>query len=600
MSDYDELKKELHKVNRSISQKNQEIKTTEDELRTIEQEKSAAKGSSEKQRQTDFQEKYQAHVDSILNPINAQINNIKKEISDEEISFSSDFAQLSDEAFMARCTDTQDLIVQLHDMSKKLGDQLQELIGPRLYKNVSKNLTNAKMELGANDLQKAIAYFNECEIKTQAMLNKKDYVGDGLRFLESGLQTLEVGSVGSKGIAIVLAIVIAVIFFVLYRTVFPVYLVLIVVLGVFHMLRTYSVYEVLLIQKSIVDNIDSIEEQMREEALSAAEAARAELQSEHQVKSAALEKQLQQLQEKQTSALNAAKDSFTYDSALIQGALEGKLVNLEKREVDAMERRSSLQAELTEMMKQLKALKEQMQGLFSAQQTAFLNYEKAGSEFMLDPKFLVDIDDAKQKLVYFEFPCDSALFLYKEREDAINFIKLINIQIRSRLHPVAYEVTYYDDVNIGQDCFFFVPEVSDKNDPAKRLFTIVSSVDELLERVEQYTTEMKTRQQSFGHDKSIIEYNQRMLDLGSITMPYLFAFIMDPDESLIQKLGVVTRAASMYGIYISVFVEEAKFASFGANVKRTLELFSTFYIIQNGKINPRARDFLLTTYNPEK
>lgn len=600
MSNYDELKRELHQLNRSISSKNQEIKTTENELVTIEQERAAAKSNSESQKQTDYQAKYQQHVDSILNPINLQINEIKKDIADEDASFNAEFAELTDDAFMSRCTDTQDLLAQLQDMSKKLGLQLQDLIGARLYKSVSKNLKDAKMELGVDNLQKAIVYFNECEIKTEAMLSKKDYIGDGLKKMESGLQALELNSVNSKGAMIIMALAVTIIFLILYKTIFPIYMILILVLSVFHVMRTYSVYEVLLIQKSIIDNIDGIAAQLREEALEAAASARAELQGEHQARATELENKLQELTDKQVNALNAAKDSFSYDGALIQSSLDGKMVNLEKREADAIERKRILQRELDELMKQLAERKQEMQSVFSSQQTAYLNYEKAGESFILNTQFLLDIDDITQKISYFNFPCESSLFLYKDHEEAINFIKLLNVQIRSRLHPSAYEVVYFDQINIGQDCFFFVPEVKDKNDPAKRIFRIVSTQEDLANEIEAYATEMKSRQQNFGREKSIDDYNRKMLDIGSITMPYYFAFIMDPDDQVIQKLGIVTRAASSYGIYVSVFVQESKFASWGNNIKRILELFSVFYLMQNGKVNTRAKDFLATTYCPDK
>lgn len=56
MSDYDELKKEMNRINRAISNKHHEIQKISDELAAIEQEKEAAKSNSDSKLHSDYQE----------------------------------------------------------------------------------------------------------------------------------------------------------------------------------------------------------------------------------------------------------------------------------------------------------------------------------------------------------------------------------------------------------------------------------------------------------------------------------------------------------------------------------------------------------------
>ena len=284
MSDYDELKKEMNRINRAISNKHHEIQKISDELAAIEQEKEAAKSNSDSKLHSDYQEKYKQHLNSILGPIDQNIARVKKEIEEEDASFKDDFAELTEEKFMEACMDTQQLLRQLQEMSTKLSSQLQDLVGPRLYNNVSNNLRETNMKLGVDDLNRAITYFNECEEKTTRMLERPDYVGNGIKNLENKLASFELGTTDSKGAMIFLAIALLLVFFVLYKFVFPVYIVFVCLIGTFHVFRTYSVYEVLLVQKSIIDNIDAIKAKLHEEAKEAAASARAELQQEHQAK----------------------------------------------------------------------------------------------------------------------------------------------------------------------------------------------------------------------------------------------------------------------------------------------------------------------------
>lgn len=600
MSDYDDLKKELHRVSHSVSVKNREIQQLSDELKTIEKEKEAARSSSDVSLKTDYNNKYKQHLDSIIGPIDKKIANTRKELEKENTEFKSEFDSLTEEKFIERCTDTTELLKQVQEMSSELRVKLQNLVGPRLYKSVTSNLKAVSMKLDVSDLDRVITYFNECEDKVTTMLERPDFIGDTIKGIEDRLQSIEGGDVQSKGVSIFLCIVMIVLVFVLYKFVFPFYVIFILMIGAFHLCRTYSVYEILLVQKAIIDNIDSITNKLHEQAKYEAEKARAELQQKHQATESALKAKLDDLIAKQNNAVNASKQSFYYDGASIKSALNSKLVNLEKREADAVTSRSVKMKELDALTQELNEIKSHMDGVFSSQQNEYLNYEKAGESFILDRKFLLDIDDVSRKLSFFELHDDSSLFIYKDREEAINFIKLINVQVRCRLHPSCYEVVYYDDINVGQDCLFFVPETKEKNDLSSRLFRIVSTAKDLTDVIDSYTSEMKARQKNFRQDGNIDAYNEHMLKIDSLPMPYYFMFVLDPPNDLVKKLGAITRAAGMYGIYIFTFVSESTMLAGGSHGKEIVDVHSYFYAIANESVNSRAKSFILDQYCNKK
>ena len=97
MSDYEELKKELHRVSHAVSVKNREIQQLNDELTTISKEKDAAKNSSDVSLKEDYNAKYKQHLDNIINPINDEISNTRKQIEDEDASFTEEFNSITEE-----------------------------------------------------------------------------------------------------------------------------------------------------------------------------------------------------------------------------------------------------------------------------------------------------------------------------------------------------------------------------------------------------------------------------------------------------------------------------------------------------------------------
>lgn len=594
MSDYDELKKELHRISKEVSKKHNTIQQIADELNAISTEKQAAETSFNTNKSADYNTKYKEHLNSLIGPIEQNIELVKHELEDEETEFRKEFGELTAEKFMEQCTDTQELCSQVQEMSLTLKTQLQDLVGTRLYNNVSENLKTDRMKLDVTDLDRVIAYFNECEDRVSAMVAKPDYVRNFVTKMESTLQSLEFGKS-----SIFVSLVFVIVFILLYKHVSPIYTVFICAIAVFHLFRTYSIYEILLTQKGIVDNIDAINEKLQEDATREAEYARAELQQAHEEQVQLLQNKLNNLTAKKDAAIAASKDSFFYDGSQMQSAFDSKLVNLDKREADALANKMKHQKELEELMNELESIKCRMDKVFSKQQNAYLNYETAGEQFVLDRKFLLDIDDVTKKLTYFSFPEHCSLFIYKDREEAVNLIRLFNVQIRSRLHPLAYEVVYYDSVNLGQDCYFFVPETSERNDPAERLFRIISDSKECEGVVHNYSTEMRNRQKNFRQDGSIDAYNKHMLEIDSLAIPYYFSFILDPEDSLIKSFRMITSSGT-YGIYLCVFISEKRLCETGSSSKDIIDIFSQFFAIQNGKVNNRAKDFVLDMYSDKK
>lgn len=87
MSDYEELKKEMHRYNRAVATKHREIQKISDELKSIEQEKETAKTSSESNLHADYQQKYKDHLNSIIGPIDTEIAEIKRNWKKRTLNF---------------------------------------------------------------------------------------------------------------------------------------------------------------------------------------------------------------------------------------------------------------------------------------------------------------------------------------------------------------------------------------------------------------------------------------------------------------------------------------------------------------------------------
>lgn len=596
MADYNEIKKAYDECRRQSLKKNKELKRVSEELEELE----AVKMRSEKEYQQNYsaeeKEAQQFYKQKVITPIENKITELETKLQDLQNDHKAELQEATEENMLKNCATEQEILNDLKNSASLVSKRLQSILSVRFYKELTSQLEDNVIKLKQSDLDKVIKYFNKCDKQLEKMNDENDTIGNFLQSLENTLEEADVQQINTNRKALVVfSLVLIVLSFFAYRYLFPLYLIFLLIMFGYNLYRSYTLYKIMIVHKAVQDNISVIDNLLREKILAEVESQKEKINSFYEKEIKDTEDKILISKQKLIDASATADASFSFDGSDLKRLYEQTKIRHQTRESELYEKQYTIKDEIDQIFTRQKELKEQLDKLVGDYKNIYLNFQRIGTSFLFDPTFLFDIDEDKSRPVFFKHPQGSCLFLYHDRADAIGFIKLIVTQLRSRLAPSSQRVIYYDTQNMGQDCIFFSPVLENKNDPASSLFKIFREDSELKDYITNMQEEMRSRQKDLRGDGNISIYNKHMLEIESLTLPYLFSFIMDPSQELLNSsISTITRVSGTYGIFVHVFMEINSFTEMGKNVVRSLDTFNEVYLLQNGNFNTRAKDYVIS------
>lgn len=595
-NNYNKLKKSYDTVRKSVLKKNREMQKVNDELDEIQKARAKMEATYKEAYAQEKNEAAKAYKTRVLEPIERNIRNAEKQLQSYRDEFASELAEITEENLAAQCSTQQGILDEVKDASVTLKERMEMAIGKRFYTELSQQLSTQKITLEQDNLHRVISYFNKCDRQLQKMTAKPDRIGTAVAGIEDTLQGLDGSSVTvDRKILAAVSVLLLVLVFFAYHYVFPFYVLLLSGLAVYNVYRSYLIYKIIIVHKAVQDNVKDIEEllhsQIREEVASR----KIETEEFYNSKISSIENQIQKYKSQLTDASVTADNSFQFNDAQLREIYDGGVKRQEDKEMTLLQQKRGLKSELDSLTEDANEIKKELDKIIDGLKGDYLNFEKVGTSPLFQPNFLFDIDIKKSRPVFFEHPEKSCMILYDSREDAINFIKLLCVQIRASVSPKCYTMTYYDDKTLGRDCIFFVPEVTDKADAVLKLFQIKTEAEDLKSLIMDYAVDMRKRQKDLREDRTIKRYNEHMLEIESITMPYIFSFLLDPPSEVVKSPNAVLllRTAGDYGIMLHLFYSLADFYEMGKGAKDIIESVDRIYVLQDGHYLERAKDFVM-------
>ena len=204
----------------------------------------------------------------------------------------------------------------------------------------------------------------------------------------------------------------------------------------------------------------------------------------------------------------------------------------------------------------------------------------------------------KSKPIFFEHKQVCSLFIYNAIEEVYDFLRLICTQLRCKLNPSCLSIYLYDETTLGSDCLYFVSKDENlmRSGTADRMFLILTDEASLNAKMEELATELLKRSSSVKRNyANVAEYNKDMLALESLTLSYIFLFIVNPQGKIFGDATMkrVLRNGGAVGIFPHIFISKSEVFEMGDSAKNMLDLVSQVYLLQNGVIFERAKDFVL-------
>ena len=429
----------------------------------------------------------------------------------------------------------QEILDTVRESADKLKELIISIVGERFYNELESQLSVPGIIEDTEKLEDVIDYFNICEKKTENISKYSGKITRVVNRVQSAIMSPKIGAGTSNTNAdAVIAVLVVVLIFLAFKYAFPVYLCGLSVALVLNLMRHYSLFKILLIQKTVRDNVDGIEAVIRQQILENIEQRKQELKTEYDNCVARTNSQMEQVQNDIARVAGSAGDTFKFDDTEIRRQYETGKVQKEIRERNLVAKIARIEKDIAKNQDLLNKQRELLNSALVQMQAQYLDASKIGESYEFDPKFLQNVEN--DKLDFFTHPKTSCFFIYQEEEDVYDFIKLILLQLRTRLNPFAYVVDIYDPIAMGRDFLRFQPENPQKLVSIGKLFRIFTTEAEFTGVFPEYKEDVDNRRMEiFKEYDNIAEYNKYMLSIESLTETYSFVFALGMDTSLLQN-----------------------------------------------------------------
>lgn len=597
--DYAQVKKKINGIRKEISVLKRQKTSLEAELEGIAKERANAGNNYQATYAKKSQDARAAYKSKLLQPIEQQIKELNERNEELKRQYEMELSEATVEKIMENSSDRQSILQEVKESSDALQQVIIETVGQRFSDELNRQLSRQELIVDENKLDSVIAYFNLCADEISRFSQKANRVKSGVTAFQNFILGLDVSGFSSDPkihTAVIAAFLLLT--FVSFKYVYPFYVILLIVVILLNVVRNYKILKIVLIHKTVRDNISAIEDLIHRQALELVEKQTSEINAKFERDSATLAVQIGQAEENLQKTVKTADASFIFDDKNIRETYELAMKQKDSRENSINQEIHDIEVKISKLFASLEEHEKLISTFLGDLQHKYLNPEKIGTSFELDTKFLINAEESKP--VFFEHPLSSMLFLYDGNDSVRDFVRLINLQLRSKLNPTAFNVDICDTITIGKEYLKFkAPDNDDTAGSYKRLFKVLTTVEDFKGAMQNYSMELTSRMKDMGSDfKGIVDYNKFMLSIDSLTLPYIFVFVQDLDlaELLSSNAVQLFRNGADVGIYFHIFLRKSSFLKGKERAVELCENVQKFYLLDEKGPKPRAHDWILSLF----
>ncbi len=259
----------------------------------------------------------------------------------------------------------------------------------RFYNELESQLSVPSIIEDTEKLEDVIDYFNICEKKTENISKYSGKITRVVNRVQSAIMSPKIGAGTSNTNAdAVIAVLVVALIFLAFKYAFPVYLCGLSVALVLNLMRHYSLFKILLIQKTVRDNVDGIEAVIRQQILENIEQRKQELKTEYDNCVARTNNQMEQVQNDIARVAGSAGDTFKFDDTEIRRQYETGKVQKEIRERNLVAKIARIEKDIAKNQDLLNKQRELLNSALVQMHAQYLDASKIGESYEFDPKFL--------------------------------------------------------------------------------------------------------------------------------------------------------------------------------------------------------------------
>ena len=580
---YNELNSEVMSINKKIVECNRQITQLEEKIQDANGNKTSLENNFRSTLAKEKQKEFDNYVASNMKPLEASLKEAHSNLKSMQDGLAS--ALNFDKGKLRKSIEDDYASVKgISDTVMSYREQIRDMYGEEYLVAVESHTAVRKLDVQQLGGMEGIFKIKKKQKKENPLvqfLNGKevDSLFDGTMKDKKG-----------TAIACVAGIVAVIAFF---RFVAPIYFVGLAIYGGISLWRNYRQYITFVSAYSVQASVDSIqgliEERFNEEVKKREEDA-------HKQYDEKIQKEFDNIADltKRLSSVKAeSMTSFNFDSGKLNESFQTALTLNETQLSGFHADLQRLQKEREELYEKLKIAKDKLIEYGGTVMQQYLDFNKVGTDYKTDGVFLVDVD--KGKPILFKHNLQTSLFLYDTLEEAQQFIRLMCVQLRMNLAPFSLCISVVDLEYRGVSFLPFqsVPVGSKLQlNQISKLYNIIQTNSEFDDMLSSYYDEIGKRMKNFG-TRTLNEYNDYMAGQGSVveTNDFLIIFI-DGFRNIKDEFKQLLNLGPRVGVVPNLFADMHQFLSDKAN-EEIVNRVNRIYYIQNGKIQQRAKDFVL-------
>lgn len=594
MSTYNEIKKSIDRVRKDIVGIKRNLSRNEEDQREIRRAVDKAESTFQLNLRQEKDTAQQEFVQQSVAAVNNEIQSLQHQISQTQQEYDNEIDRIKCMDIASQYSDEQAITAEVRASLAVLQEQLTKTISPRFQNELEAQFETQEIAMSSEEIEEVIKYFN----KQSRMI---EHMGSGSwvdKLIDKILQLVRIPSLekNEKTAKVsfgILSILLVVLVAVAGKFLFPFYVLFLGVLLFYNVNKHYRIFSALIAQKTVKDNLKLIDESLRNKALEQQQALLQETQEQYDAQLLQAQEELDSLKQRKDSATMSAMQSFTFDDTDLQSRYSNAIKINNKRLEQLKDEKDSLQHSLNEAQNELQELEHQLHAIAGNVQSEYLDLQKIGTSPIFNPQFIVDIK--KSKPTYFTHLQAGMLFLYNDSKDVSNFIRLILLQLRIKLSPHNMNCTIIDTQDLGIDYLPFKPNNPDNDEAINSLFRIIGDKEKIKETIDDLVASINTRVAAIRQDyDNIAAYNQAMVESDSLTESYEFVFYQNPENRVLSDLNMqqLYRLGGPLGIFVHLFIKKDVFYEMGDLAEELVESSEGIYLLQDGSLLKRAKEFV--------
>ncbi|GAA0101613.1 hypothetical protein UT300012_23280 [Paraclostridium bifermentans] len=587
-SKYEQVVRDLREAQKELHLKRTEKNDTENSI--IVQRKqydaltSDMNGSIKKERTKALAEEEKR----ISQPIELKIGQLRDKKTDLKRKYDKACSELTFDNYKDRYEDELNIVNTARDSMSDIQERVKGVLGDKFSRALYKQLDNSTIDISVDDLadlSRRLGRF-EKNIEILSRKSKIDYTGvvDGLLKKLNPCKDETAEGALKNDVLLYVGLCAALSFFTL--SVGAPYLVLgLTTLGGLNVYKGYSTYRLVLESKLLADNIDRIDDLVANQVNTELDEAKTKLTDIYDRNCEKINSRLDKYENQLTDELMKVRDTFQFNEDEIRQRFELKKRTINQDIQRVQQSVDRLEIEIGQITSNINKLNKELEGCIDQLADHYLSTTRVGKEQILNPKFLIDIDNNTRQPEFFEFKKETTLFVYEEYEDLCNFIQIMLIQIMNRLNVGSVNMFYWD-------LKYMASAVQPFNDLDENYLKICTDKETLEASAVDIIKALEARYKQVAKmHLNIDEYNQDMVDSKSVPESYNFMFIVKPEyKDLVSvKYSKILETGPRVGIYPLIFINSEELEALGKDGIKLLEPVQNVYSLINGRLKPVAK-----------